>query len=79
MAGSMAGRHRAGEVTESSISGSVGNKNRKPLGLAQAFKKKPQSLPVTHFLQQDHTFESFQIAIAPGDQTFKSMSLWGHS
>lgn len=42
------------------------------LGLAWAFET-----PLTHFLQQGHTSQSFQVVPLPGDQAFTSLSLWG--
>jgi hypothetical protein len=79
-------RHGVGEGTESSTSGSSCSRKRETLGLACAFEtSKPISrdtlLPTRpHPLQQDHTYSNKDISpivLLPGDQTFKSSSLWG--
>jgi hypothetical protein len=49
-----AGGHDAGEVAESSTSGSISSRKREILGLLGLWK--PQNPPtVAHFLQQGHT------------------------
>jgi hypothetical protein len=48
-------RHGAGEITEISISECTGNR-KTDSGLGIGFLKSQSPCPVTHFLQQGHTF-----------------------